>query len=66
MTGAATLTPQAVSGLAAVAAVAGFGQHVCVLLADGMARCWGVNDAGQLGDDTRTTRPAPVGVVGVG
>lgn len=36
--------------------------HACALDAEGIARCWGANEAGQLGDGTRSDRAAPVRV----
>lgn len=36
--------------------------HACALDAAGMASCWGANDAGQLGDGTRTDRDQPTPV----
>jgi alpha-tubulin suppressor-like RCC1 family protein len=38
--------------------------HTCSVLLDGTARCWGDNDAGQLGDGTNVQRTAPTVVVG--
>jgi len=38
------------------------GHHGCVRLANGQARCWGVNDEGELGDGTLTDRDLPVAV----
>ena len=42
------------------------GSHTCVIGADGVIRCWGANDAGQLGDGSRSGRtvaaaPVPQG-----
>jgi alpha-tubulin suppressor-like RCC1 family protein len=36
----------------------------CGLVGDGSARCWGVNDKGQLGDETLRTRYQPTSVDG--
>ncbi|MDZ7779468.1 MAG: hypothetical protein U5R14_05930 [Gemmatimonadota bacterium] len=36
--------------------------HACALDADGIARCWGANEAGQLGDGSRSDRASPVRV----
>jgi len=38
-----------VTGLTNAVALAAGGSHTCALLADGTARCWGLNDFGQLG-----------------
>ena len=59
-------SPSEVSALGnGVAAIAAGASHACALLGDGSVRCWGNNDAGQLGDGTRSAHsvPAPVGGV---
>jgi len=58
-------TPQVVSGLGGVTALAGGGYHTCALLTDASVRCWGRNDRGQLGDGTTTSRSTPVVVSGM-
>jgi len=59
-------TPVAVSGLSsAVSLSSTSGYGMCALLGDGTARCWGRNDAGQLGDGTTTDRLTPVAVIGL-
>jgi alpha-tubulin suppressor-like RCC1 family protein len=59
-------TPTDVSGLASgVTALApGIGAHSCALISGGL-QCWGPNNEGQLGDGSKTTRLAPVSVVGL-
>lgn len=58
--------PVPVSGLAggATAVTTGDG-HTCALLGGGSAACWGLNQSGQIGDGTTTTRTLPVGVAGL-
>lgn len=45
-------------------AVSNGGYHTCGLTAAGEAYCWGPNEAGQLGDGTKTHRLSPVLVLG--
>lgn len=61
------LTPVDVAGLPAVAtAVATGWYHTCALLTGGALRCWGRNQAGELGDGTTTQRSTSAGVSGLG
>ncbi len=69
-TGISNATPMNVlaspggSPLAAVAAIAGGGGHVCALLADQTAKCWGRNGEGEVGDGfTDSVRLSPTLVV---
>lgn len=39
--------------------------YTCATLTSGAAKCWGYNGAGQLGDNSATSRSAPVTVVGL-
>jgi alpha-tubulin suppressor-like RCC1 family protein len=45
--------------------VAAGGFHTCALLSDTTLWCWGLNDHGQLGDGTMTSRPTPAPVPGL-
>jgi len=59
-------TPVEVSSLGASAvALAAGAEHTCAALSDGSVRCWGRNDAGQLGDGTTDDRLAPTLVSGL-
>jgi alpha-tubulin suppressor-like RCC1 family protein len=54
-----------VAGLAGgVSSISAGGKHTCVVSTSGAVKCWGDNASGQLGDNTRTNRSAPVDVVG--
>jgi alpha-tubulin suppressor-like RCC1 family protein len=62
-------TPAAVSdtglpGGTRFTAVAAAGLHTCALATTGVAYCWGLNDSGQLGDGTTSSRLTPVAVAG--
>ncbi len=57
--------PRPVRDLSGAAEIALGGDHSCARIADGSVRCWGANDAGQLGDGTTTMRTTPVRVVGL-
>lgn len=49
--------PTAVAGLdATVVDIALGGEHACAVMGDGMVRCWGENNDGQLGLNSRTDR----------
>jgi len=65
-TNAWTVHPTDVTGLASgVVALAAGSYHTCALTTAGAMKCWGSNGAGQLGDDSTTTRYAPAPVSGL-
>lgn len=53
----------ALSGGVVAVATPKYGSHACALTVTGSVKCWGANDAGQLGDGTTTTRLEPVDVL---
>jgi len=58
--------PTAVLNLnASVRVIIAGGSHTCVITDNAGAKCWGVNNAGQLGDNTTTDRNTPVDVIGL-
>jgi hypothetical protein len=61
------LGPVHVVGLSSgVASVAGGIDHSCALTTAGAVKCWGDNEAGEVGDGTTTSRLTPVEVAGLG
>ena len=57
-------TTDAQVGHRAVQIAAG-GRFTCALMSDGVAKCWGLNNEGQLGDGTLVSRTAPAPVLGL-
>ena len=61
-----SLTPVTVTGISTARALTSGGNHNCVRLADGTARCWGFNSNGQLGNPTAGgSSVTPVAVTGL-
>lgn len=59
-------SPTRVPGLDNVGALGqGGDSHVCAVLRDGRARCWGDNSRGALGDGTTVSSATPVSVTGL-
>ncbi|MEO5627230.1 MAG: hypothetical protein ABIQ70_14590 [Dokdonella sp.] len=63
-----SMNPVDVAGLnAGVSRVSAGNAHTCAIDTTGAAKCWGVNDVGELGDGTEEyMRLAPVDVIGLG
>lgn len=59
-----TFTATAVEGAFSVKTLSSGYFHTCALAVAGTLYCWGMNDYGQLGDGTTTTRLTPVAVSG--
>lgn len=59
-------TPNLISGLNSITAIACGGDHALALRSDGTVRAWGYNAYGQVGDGSTTTRAVPVTVTGLG
>lgn len=57
--------PQRVSSLTNAADLAAGGNHTCVVLTTGGARCWGLGDQGQLGNGALLRSSTPVVVSGL-
>ena len=56
-------TPVAVAGLGGgVTGITVGAFHTCAIVSGGGAKCWGLNDYGQLGDGSWSTRTTPVNV----
>jgi alpha-tubulin suppressor-like RCC1 family protein len=60
------LSPRWVSGMSTgVAAISGGVYHFCAVTTLGAAKCWGLNDQGQIGDGSVSRRYAPADVTGL-
>src|SRR5664280_2694785 len=57
-----TAPVQPASATLAPVQIAAGSSHTCALAPSGQAYCWGLNDNGQLGDNTTTDRQTPVAV----
>ncbi|MBI4701727.1 MAG: hypothetical protein HY744_11315 [Deltaproteobacteria bacterium] len=60
-----SVLPVPVASLSSATTITAGLAHACALLANGTARCWGRNDAGQLGNGTTQDSGVPVAVAGL-
>ncbi len=58
-----SVVPVQVSGISGVAQVVVGQAHSCARTTGGQVFCWGLNDGGQIGDNSLTNRIAPTAVV---
>ncbi|MBI2061724.1 MAG: hypothetical protein HYT87_18440 [Nitrospirae bacterium] len=66
-TSIARVTPVSVAGITGVAGITAGGSgggsgHSCAVLPGGTAKCWGLNNSGQLGDGTTGSKSTPVSI----
>ncbi len=57
-----TTGPIQVTGLSNVTQLVAGGGHTCALTSGNQVFCWGLNDAGQLGDNSFANRPTPTAI----
>ena len=61
------LTPSDVVGMSTgTASISAGPAHACATTTQGALKCWGNNTNGRIGDNSTTSRPAPVNVAGLG
>jgi alpha-tubulin suppressor-like RCC1 family protein len=63
--GAGDVKPTRITGLTDVATISLGVDHACVRKTDSTVWCWGINQLGQLGDGTTTSRTQPASVSGL-
>ena len=64
-TGDFTSKPRMIPGLAGVVAIAAGDEFECAIVEAGAVKCWGLNNAGQLGNGTNNDSWRPVPVTGI-
>jgi alpha-tubulin suppressor-like RCC1 family protein len=58
--------PETVPGVSGAVAVSAGSSHNCALLGTGQVQCWGLGDAGELGNGRDSDSASPVAVAGIG